>query len=363
MNCTTVIKRYSLSLAALFIALFLLLSAGCSQGTREEADQGSESTAAIRTSVPEETESVPTDTEEQTESAETQIPEPALGDPLDSDSVPVYTGEPFCIINNNDPEFSEPQLTTVSYEYYSELDGLGRCGVCVACVGKDLMPTEERGSIGQIKPTGWQTVKYESVDGNYLYNRCHLIAYQIAGENENTKNLITGTRYMNKDGMLPFENMVTDYVKETGNHVLYRSTPVFAGDELLARGVHLEAYSVEDGGAGIRFNVFCYNVQPGITIDYSNCDSRLTDGTAAQTEGSASVIEPAVTPSQDEQTDRSAQEVPATCTYVLNKNTKKFHYPYCDSVDQMADKNKLYFDGTRDEAVEMGYVPCKNCNP
>ena len=168
-----------------------------------------------------------------------------------------------------DPDFSENEITSVSYEYYSELDALGRCGVCIASVGQDIMPTEKRGSIGQVKPTGWHTVKYDFVDGKYLYNRCHLIGFQLTGENANKRNLITGTRYLNVEGMLPFENMVADYVKETGNHVMYRVTPIFVGDELLARGVHIEAESVEDGGDGIMFNVFCYNVQPGVVLDYA----------------------------------------------------------------------------------------------
>ena len=186
--------------------------------------------------------------------------------------------EPYIVVNDNVPYFSEKELelATDSYETYSELDELGRCGVCMASVGLDIMPTEERGSIGHIKPTGWQTVKYNGiVDGNYLYNRCHLIGFQLTGENANKKNLITGTRYMNVDGMLPFENEIAEYVEETGNHVLYRVTPIFEGDNLLADGVLMEACSVEDGGAGVMFNVFCYNIQPGINIDYTDGNSSL----------------------------------------------------------------------------------------
>lgn len=184
-----------------------------------------------------------------------------------------YSEQPYIAINNNMPTFEE--VSTKSFESYSSLDELGRCGVAYACIGKDLMPTEERGSIGSVKPTGWQTVKYDIVDGKYLYNRCHLIGFQLSGENANERNLITGTRYMNVEGMLPFENMVADYVKETGNHVMYRVTPVFEGDNLLASGVQMEAYSVEDDGEGICFNVYVYNVQPGITIDYTDGDSAL----------------------------------------------------------------------------------------
>ena len=192
-----------------------------------------------------------------------------IGAEFDFSALPPYSGEPYISVCGGDPDFSENEITSVSYEYYSELDALGRCGVCIASVGQDIMPTEKRGSIGQVKPTGWHTVKYDFVDGKYLYNRCHLIGFQLTGENANKRNLITGTRYLNVEGMLPFENMVADYVKETGNHVMYRVTPIFVGDELLARGVHIEAESVEDGGDGIMYNVFCYNVQPGVVLDYA----------------------------------------------------------------------------------------------
>lgn len=192
-----------------------------------------------------------------------------IGAEFDFSALPPYSGEPYISVCGGDPDFSEDEITSVSFEYYSELDALGRCGVCIASVGQDIMPTEKRGSIGQVKPTGWHTVKYDFVDGKYLYNRCHLIGFQLTGENANKRNLITGTRYLNVEGMLPFENMVADYVKETGNHVMYRVTPIFVGDELLARGVHIEAESVEDDGDGIMFNVFCYNVQPGVVLDYA----------------------------------------------------------------------------------------------
>ncbi len=190
------------------------------------------------------------------------------------EEIPEYTGEPYVVLDDNIPDFDLEDFKNESYEYYSELDIYGRCGEAEANIGLDLMPTEERGPIGQVKPSGWQTVKYDIVDGNYLYNRCHLIGYQLSGENANRCNLITGTRYMNTEGMLPFENMVADYVKETGNHVLYRVTPIFEEDNLVATGVQMEAMSVEDDK--ISFNVFVYNVQPGITIDYSNGDSYLS---------------------------------------------------------------------------------------
>ncbi len=191
--------------------------------------------------------------------------------------IPEYDGEPYVVLNDNEPEFAEEELTDASYEFYSELDIYGRCGVVEACIGEDIMPTEERGSIGQVKPSGWHTVKYDIVDGKYLYNRCHLIAFQLAGENANVKNLITGTRYMNTEGMLPFEDMVADYVRETGNHVMYRVTPIYEGTNLVASGVQMEAQSVEDGGEGVSFHVFVYNVQPGIEIDYATGDSKLSE--------------------------------------------------------------------------------------
>ncbi len=182
--------------------------------------------------------------------------------------IPKYQDEPYAVLNNNRPEFSEEEITDKSFEHYSSLDVLGRCGEVLACVGIDIMPTEERGSIGMVKPSGWHTVKYDFIDGKYLYNRCHLIGYQLTGENANEKNLITGTRYMNVEGMLPFENMVADYVTETENHVMYRVTPVYQDNNLVASGVQMEGYSVEDEGKGISFNVYCYNVQPGVKIDY-----------------------------------------------------------------------------------------------
>lgn len=189
--------------------------------------------------------------------------------------IPNFDGSTaYVAINNNVPQFSENEITTQSYESYAPLDSLGRCGTAVACIGQDLMPTDERGSIGMVKPTGWHTVKYDNVDGKYLYNRCHLIGYQLTGENANERNLITGTRYLNIEGMLPYENLVADYIRETGNHVMYRVTPVFEGKNLLADGVIMEGYSVEDQGAGVSFCIYAYNAQPGIQIDYATGNSQ-----------------------------------------------------------------------------------------
>lgn len=193
----------------------------------------------------------------------------------DIENLPDYNGNSYVIVNDNNPYFKEEEYTTDSFEKYSELDSLGRCGVAYANISKELMPTEKRGSIGSIKPSGWHTVKYDHIDGKYLYNRCHLIGYQLTGEIANEKNLITCTRSMNTKGMLQFENMVTKYIKDTGNHVLYRVTPVFEGNNLVATGVEMEAYSVEDNGKGIKFNVFVYNIEDGIIIDYKTGDSKL----------------------------------------------------------------------------------------
>lgn len=249
-----------------------------------------------------------------------------------------YAGEPYTVVNDNVPNFVTEDLVTNSYEQYSELDSLGRCGVAIANIGTDLMPTEERGSIGQVKPTGWQTVKYENVDGKYLYNRCHLIGYQLSGENANKQNLITGTRYMNVEGMLPFENMVADYVKETGQHVLYRVTPVYEGDHLIADGVQMEAMSVEDQGAGICFNVFVYNIQPGITIDYATGESRLAEETGSVESASA----------------HSTLEIRG------NSNSKIYHCPGQANYDNMADSKNLVVFSSEEEAQAAGYRKAKN---
>ncbi len=249
-------------------------------------------------------------------------------------SVPEFTSEPFVAINNNVPYFTDADYMTKAYESYGDLDSLGRCTVTLACVCKETMPTEKRGNISQVKPTGWQTAKYDFVDGQYLYNRCHLIGYQLTAENANKQNLITGTRYLNVDGMLPFENMVADYVKETNNHVMYRVTPIFDGDNLVARGVLMEGYSVEDNGEGVCFNVYAYNNQPGVVIDYATGKSRL----AGSTETSSEVRE-----------------------YVVNTNNKKIHLPDCDSVSSMKDSNKKTVTGTLEEFIAQGYIPCGNC--
>lgn len=262
------------------------------------------------------------------------------------DEIPEYSGTPYIEINDNEPEFSGKEITNKSFEKYSKLDRLGRCGVAVASVGKDIMPTEKRSSISQIKPSGWQSVRYDFVDGKSLYNRCHLIGYQLTGENANEKNLITGTRYMNVDGMLPFEEMVADYVKETDNHVMYRVTPVFQGNETVVRGVQMEGYSVEDEGEGISFNVYCYNVQPQVTIDYATGNSKLDNNDSL-----------AKNSTETQQTKNN------TIVYILNMNTQKFHLPDCNSVSNIHKENRGEYKGTRAELIEQGYEPCGVCKP
>ena len=277
---------------------------------------------------------------------------------IDLAQIPSYTGNPYTVINDNIPNFSESDLTTDSFESYSELDSLGRCSTAYANIGQDIMPTEERGSIGQVKPSGWHTVKYDCVDGKYLYNRCHLIGYQLTAENANERNLITGTRYLNIEGMLPFENMVADYIKETNNHVLYRVTPLYNGDNLLATGVQMEAQSVEDDGDGILFNVFCYNVQPGVGIDYATGDSWLDDSEPIIVEADGAETLPAYT----EEESGIQEEQPIGYTYIINVNTSKFHYPDCRSVKQMNESNKMEYTGNREDLISQGYESCGNCH-
>lgn len=271
-----------------------------------------------------------------------QAPSDALSEDLSASAsgvIPEFTTEPYVALNDNIPEFEDELKTAESFESYAPLDNLGRCGTAFACIGQDLMPTEERGGIGQVKPSGWQTVKYDFVDGKYLYNRCHLIGFQLTGENANEENLITGTRYMNVQGMLPFENMVADYIKETGNHVLYRVTPIFEGNELVARAVQMEALSIEDDGEGICFNVYVYNNQPGVKINYATGES-----------------------------EEAPIESPGTSTentfdYVLNTNSMKIHYPGCESVEKMNPTNRQDYTGDLQTLIDQGYSPCGNCHP
>ena len=254
------------------------------------------------------------------------------------DSIPEFDGQTaYVIINDNVPFFTDED-TSKSYEYYSALDSLGRCGEVIACIGRDLMPTESRGDIGSVKPSGWQSVKYDNVDGQYLYNRCHLIGFQLTGENANKQNLITGTRFLNVMGMLQFENMVADYVKETGNRVLYRVTPIFDGDDLVARGVLMEAMSAHDGGEDLQFCIYAYNCQPGIVINYADGTSYRSDDEAPEIDNSNTV-------------------------YILNTRSLKIHRTTCPGVQTMSEGNKKEHVGDFTALLAEGYTTCGTCQP
>ena len=264
-------------------------------------------------------------------------PEPEVVPEVSVDEIPAYSGEAFVILENNVPAFQEKDYVTESYEFYDDLDAMNRCTYTMACIGPDLMPTEDRGNIGMVRPTGWVTAKYDFVDGNYLYNRCHLIGFQLTVENANERILITGTRYMNVEGMLPFENMVADYIKETGNHVLYRVVPIFEGDNLLASGVTMEAWSVEDSGEGICFHVYVYNVQPGVEIDYATGESWLAEPVVG--EGEEIMI------------------------YVVNTGSGKFHDGSCPQAVSIKSENKESFETTRSQMLAWNFEPAGCCKP
>lgn len=353
--------------AALLAAIALTCTvAGCSTSAEitTPTAAGPES-PAVEHSASEEPESSATDA---AALPETAVKPPSAEDPGASDTpayhdLPAYDGSPYVYVNDGEPAFTDDERAAAAgTELYGELDALGRCTATFAVVGTETMPTEERGSIGEVRPTGWKMGKYDFVDGKYLYNRCHLLGFQLTGENANVSNLITGTRYMNVEGMLPFENAVADYVHATGNHVLMRATPVFDGDDLVARGVHMMAESVEDGGDGVAFNVFVYNVQPGVVIDYRTGENMaaedatpLPDVSGTGTKGSAdggTVL-----------SDSGAATEKGTTEYVLNTNSKKFHVPSCSSVDQMSAKNRQDVTDTRENIIGRGFDPCKRCNP
>lgn len=375
----------------LTLLLCLCMLVGCGSGAATQVmlkAEDSETESYVETVQTESAENDPGDETEIQTAAETEIQAAAQVQSDDSKQkvvhtgtasafnaadVPAYSGEPYTAVNNNEPYFTSDNLTTEAFENYSELDALGRCGVAYANVCLETMPTEKRGSISEVKPTGWHSVKYDNVDGKSLYNRCHLIGYQLTAENANQQNLITGTRYLNVDGMLPFENMVADYVKETDNHVLYRVTPIFTGDNLVADGVLMEGYSVEDEGDGICFCVYTYNVQPGITIDYATGDSWLSSekgNSNSSSGGNSAVSQSAADKSGTQQAAVQTESVKETSApvstgteYILNTNTKKFHYPSCSSVKQMKASNKKEYTGSRDDLIAQGYDPCKKCNP
>ena len=367
----------------LTLLLCLCMLVGCGSGAATQVmlkAEDSETESYVETVQTESAENDPGDETEiqaaaqvQSDDSKQKVVHTGTASAFNAADVPAYSGEPYTAVNNNEPYFTSDNLTTEAFENYSELDALGRCGVAYANVCLDTMPTEKRGSISEVKPTGWHSVKYDNVDGKSLYNRCHLIGYQLTAENANQQNLITGTRYLNVDGMLPFENMVADYVKETDNHVLYRVTPIFTGDNLVADGVLMEGYSVEDEGDGICFCVYAYNVQPGITIDYATGDSWLSSekgNSDSSSDGNSAVSQSAADKSGTQQAAVQTESVKETSApvstgteYILNTNTKKFHYPSCSSVKQMKASNKKKYTGSRDDLIAQGYDPCKKCNP
>jgi len=322
------------------------------------ASSTTENNTSSNTSSTDDTSSVTT--EDSSVSSTTSKPSSVGGGtakPVDLSSIPAYSGNAFVTINNNKPSFSSAELTTKGYEKYSPLDNLKRCGVAIASCGKEIMPgaNEERGSISSIYPSGWNQAKYEGISGGWLWNRCHLIGWQLSAENANRENLITGTRYMNISGMLPFENMVADYIRETGNHVAYRITPIYKGNNLVCSGVQMEAYSIEDNGDGIEFNVYCYNVQPGININYA-------DGSSSSQNGSNNTTSSSKPTTSVEENTNTNQNTGST-KYVLNTNTKKFHYPTCGSAGRIAAKNYAESNESRDALISKGYSPCGNCDP
>lgn len=302
------------------------------------------------------------------------------------DEIPEYSRYAYVEINGNEPFFKENEITDRAFESYSPLDALGRCGVAFACIGIELMPTEDRGEIASITPSGWEynglsnNNEYEFIEGKnkYVYNRCHLIGFQLTGENDNEKNLITGTRYLNIDGMLPFENEVADYVEDSKNHVMYRVTPIYNGLDFVARGVLMEAFSVEDNGRGICFCIYAYNVQPGVTIDYftgvnvangnplpeidTGSDNRNEIADGSQNEGNTNAGDNGDDGNTDD-TNQGGSGEGEICNYVLNTNSKKFHIPgkYCS--DSISEKNREEFTGTREELINDGYSPCGTCKP
>lgn len=367
----------------LTLLLCLCMLVGCGSGAATQVmlkAEDSETESYVETVQTESAENDPGDETEiqaaaqvQSDDSKQKVVHTGTASAFNAADVPAYSGKPYTAVNNNEPYFTSDNLTTEAFENYSELDALGRCGVAYANVCLETMPTEKRGSISEVKPTGWNSVKYDNVDGKSLYNRCHLIGYQLTAENANQQNLITGTRYLNVDGMLPFENMVADYVKETDNHVLYRVTPIFTGDNLVADGVLMEGYSVEDEGDGICFCVYAYNVQPGITIDYATGDSWLSSekgNSDSSSGGNSAVSQSAADKSGTQQAAVQTESVKETSApvstgteYILNTNTKKFHYPSCSSVKQMKASNKKEYTGSRDDLIAQGYDPCKKCNP
>ena len=358
---------------ALTLLLSIALATGCSASTAgNEAPPGEPTPELASTGTPDgpqEPQSAPAEDTNQQETEAVGENRPVTDDGvLSYRDVPAFEGKPYVYVNDGEPTFTDEQRAAEpGHEHYGELDELGRCTAAFAVVGPETQLTEKRGSIGEIRPSGWQMAKYDFVEGKYLFNRCHLLGYQLTGENANPQNLITGTRYLNIQGMLPFENAVADYVDATGNNVLMAVTPIFEGDELVARGVHMMAESVEDGGEGVAFNVFCYNVQPGVVIDYGTGESMLEEEATLLPDVSGAEKAPATaSDGGGEASEKGATETDegkGVAVYVLNTNSKKFHRPDCSSVGQMSAKNREDVEDTRENLIANGYDPCKRCNP
>ena len=365
------IKKIFSIIALLFLLAVCSMAMGCDlTDSSDDAASSGEKTeqAADATEDNEATEDENREAQNEQDPADSEESSDEGSHAIDPDKLPEWDGEPSIEINGGDPSFTDSELSAIkkqTEEDLSALDDQGRCGDVSACVSSETMPEGERDSIGMIRPAGWHLVKYDFVEGKYLYNRCHLIGWQLTGLNAEERNLITGTRYLNVDGMLPYENQVADFAESSDLHVAYRVEPVYKGDELIARGVHIEAESIEDKGESLAFNVYCYNVQPYVDIDYktgeSTADSDAPD--SAESSDSSANQSGSSSGSGSSQNAGAGSQDSTEQTYILNTNTKRYHLQGCRSLSQMKDKNKRTFHGSKKELSRMGYQPCGNCNP
>lgn len=363
--------RNSLLWVLALLVAFCMVFTGCNSNSNANAGDDTDDFIQTLESIDDATD----EEEKETLSTEETTDTVVTNKPLTLADIKPFSGTPYVVINGNQPDFVESEITTQSYEFYSPLDSLGRCGYAMASLSLDTMPApgEDRGDISKIKPTGWINNKYDSsiVPTGWIYNRSHLIGWQLSAENANNQNLITGTQYLNQKGMLPFENMIAAYIKDTdGNHVMYRVTPMYDGNNLVASGVHLEAYSVEDEGEGICINVFIYNVQEGVTIDYATGENKLTNPPVEEDNNHNSGTVNGGESAGDNVGDNGGENVgdsdnngESSTYYILNTNSKKIHYPDCDSVGRMSEKNKEEYSGSISDKIAEGYTTCGTCNP
>lgn len=346
-------------IATLLIAFCLLGAAGCTHNAQANVDPQATAAPAVGTNGDSKQNSAQADPApidaSRYQGAGGAAFEQALAQ-LVAD-LPQWDGQPFVELDGGEPTFTADEATTEAFERYGAFDELGRCTYAYACLGPETLATGPRENISHVKPSGWQRSEYDFIDGGILFTRSHLIARQLSGENDNELNLVTGTRYFNATGMIGFEEMTGDYIRSTGNHVLYRVVPIFVGDELVARGAWMEAMSMEDGGAGISFNVYVFNVQPGIEIDYATGDNWLApdpEAVTGTTQGASSTSG----------SGNAAPNQPAfDCAYVLNTKSMRFHLPTCDGATSMSDKNRELSNASRDELLDLGYLPCGTCQP